>query len=83
MQYSYKTRGTCASRITFDLEDNKVHNVQFTGGCSGNTQGVAALVEGMDVDEAISRMRGIRCGSKPTSCPDQLATALEQAKSAS
>ena len=83
MQYSYKTRGTCASKITFDLEDNKVHNVQFTGGCSGNTQGVAALVEGMDVDEAISRMRGIRCGSKPTSCPDQLATALEQAKSAS
>ena len=83
MQYSYKTRGTCASKITFDLDDNKVHNVRFTGGCSGNTQGVAALVEGMDVDEAISRMRGIRCGSKPTSCPDQLATALEQAKSAS
>ena len=83
MQYSYKTRGTCASKITFELEDNKIHNVQFTGGCSGNTQGVAALVEGMDVDEAISRMRGIRCGSKPTSCPDQLAAALEQAKSAS
>lgn len=83
MQYSYKTRGTCASKITFDLEDNKIHNVQFTGGCSGNTQGVAALVEGMDVDEAISRMRGIRCGSKTTSCPDQLAAALEQAKSAS
>ena len=83
MQYSYKTRGTCASKITFELEDNKIHNVQFTGGCSGNTQGVAALVEGMDVDEAISRIRGIRCGSKPTSCPDQLAAALEQAKSAS
>ena len=83
MQYSYKTRGTCASKITFDLEGNKIHNVQFTGGCSGNTQGVAALVEGMDVDEAISRMRGIRCGSKTTSCPDQLAAALEQAKSAS
>ena len=83
MQYSYKTKGTCSSKITFDLEDNKIHNVQFTGGCSGNTQGVAALVEGMDVDEAISRMRGIRCGSKPTSCPDQLAAALEQAKSAS
>ncbi len=83
MQYSYKTRGTCASQITFEIEDNKVRNVRFTGGCSGNTQGVAALVDGMDVDEAISRMRGIRCGSKPTSCPDQLATALEQAKSAS
>ena len=83
MQYSYKTKGTCSSKITFDLEDHKIHNVQFTGGCSGNTQGVAALVEGMDVDEAISRMRGIRCGSKPTSCPDQLAAALEQAKSAS
>ena len=80
MQYSYKTKGTCSSKITFDLEDNKIHNVQFTGGCSGNTQGVARLAEGMDVDELISRLQGIRCGSKPTSCPDQLAKALLAAK---
>ena len=79
MQYSYKTRGTCASKITFELEDNKIHNVQFTGGCSGNTQGVAALVIGMTVDEAIRRLKGIQCRNG-TSCPDQLATALEEYK---
>lgn len=75
----YKTHGTCASQISFDVIDNKVRNVKFTGGCNGNTQGVAALVEGMDVNEAISRMEGIRCGFRPTSCPDQLATALKEA----
>lgn len=75
----YKTHGTCSSQISFDVIDNKVHNVKFTGGCNGNTQGVAALVEGMDVNEAISRMEGIRCGFRPTSCPDQLATALKEA----
>lgn len=79
MSYSYKTRGVCSMQINFDIEDNKVHNVKFLGGCSGNTQGVAALVEGMDVNEAISRMKGIKCGPRSTSCPDQLATALEQA----
>jgi uncharacterized protein (TIGR03905 family) len=76
----YKTKGTCSRAITFDIQNNKVTNVRFEGGCSGNTQGVAALVEGMDIDEAIHRMRGIRCGFKPTSCPDQLAIALEQYK---
>lgn len=79
MNYSYKTKGVCSMQIDFELEDNKVHNVQFVGGCSGNTQGVAALVEGMEVSEAISRMKGIKCGPRPTSCPDQLACALEQA----
>lgn len=78
--YSYKTFGTCSSQINFDIRDGKVHDVHFVGGCSGNTQGVARLVEGMDVNEAISRMKGILCGSKPTSCPDQLARALELAK---
>ena len=76
----FRTRGVCSSAIDFDVVDNKVTNVRFQGGCSGNTQGVAALVEGMNIDEAIKRMKGIKCGFKPTSCPDQLATALEQYK---
>ena len=80
MDYEYKTRGVCSRRITFSVEEGKVRNVFFDGGCNGNGKGVSALVEGMDVDEAISRMRGIRCGMKPTSCPDQLAQALEQTK---
>ena len=80
MSYQYNTRGTCSRQILFDIQDGKVHNVQFVSGCAGNTKGVAALVEGMDVDEVIARLKGIRCGMKPTSCPDQLARALEQAK---
>ena len=76
MNYSYRTKGTCSQGITFEIVDNKVHNVQFIGGCSGNTQGVSRLIEGMDVQEAISRIEGIHCGPRPTSCPDQLATAL-------
>ena len=80
MAYEYTTRGTCSRQILFDIEDGKVRNVKFISGCSGNTQGVAKLVEGMDVDEVISRLKGIRCGMKSTSCPDQLAKALEQAK---
>ncbi len=74
----YTTRGVCSRSIEFDVVDNKVTDVKFEGGCSGNTQGVAALVEGMDINEAIKRMEGIKCGFKPTSCPDQLATALKQ-----
>ena len=81
-KHTYKTRGTCSKQIDFELDGNTVHNVKFTFGCNGNTQGVAALVEGMDAKEAISRMEGIRCGFKPTSCPDQLAKALIQAKNA-
>ena len=80
MSYQYTTRGTCSRQILFDIQDGKVHNVHFVSGCAGNTKGVAALVEGMDVDEVITRLKGIRCGMKPTSCPDQLARALEQAK---
>ena len=76
----FKTQGVCSREISFEVKDNKLTNVQFVGGCSGNTQGVAALVEGMDIDEAIRRMEGIRCGFKSTSCPDQLATALKQYK---
>lgn len=76
----FRTRGTCADAITYDVQDGKVTNVSFHGGCSGNTQGVARLVEGMEIDEVISRLEGIRCGFKPTSCPDQLAQALRQYK---
>ena len=76
---TYKTKGVCSREINFEVEDNKVKNVQFVGGCSGNTQGVARLIEGMDVDEAISRIEGIQCGFRPTSCPDQLAKALREA----
>lgn len=74
----YKTSGVCSQLIEFDVVDNKVTNVKFVGGCSGNTQGVAALIEGMDINEAIKRMEGIKCGFKPTSCPDQLSKALRQ-----
>lgn len=79
---NYKTRGTCCQMIQFDVEEDIVKNVRFIGGCAGNTQGVASLVEGMNVDEVISRLKGIRCGMKPTSCPDQLALALESYKNA-
>ena len=78
----YKTRGVCASAVSFDLVDGKITGAKFTGGCSGNTQGVCALVEGMDAKEAIKRLSGIRCGFKPTSCPDQLAKALPEALNA-
>ncbi|MCR5254765.1 MAG: TIGR03905 family TSCPD domain-containing protein [Acetatifactor sp.] len=74
----YKTHGTCASAIDVEIKDDLIESVKFTGGCSGNTQGVAALVKGMSPAEAISRLKGIKCGFKPTSCPDQLALALEQ-----
>ncbi len=75
---TYKTSGTCSVAIDFDVVDGLVRNVKFTRGCSGNTQGVAALVEGMPVDEVISRLEGIQCGFKGTSCPDQLAKALKE-----
>jgi len=75
----YRTRGVCSQAIRFDINDGKIYNVQFIGGCSGNTQGVARLVEGMDAKEAIARLEGIHCGPRPTSCPDQLARALKQA----
>ncbi len=80
MQYEYKTKGTCSQKIFFEIEENKVKNVEFLGGCNGNLQGIGKLVEGMDVYEVIARLEGIHCGMKPTSCPDQLATALKQIK---
>ena len=80
MQFEYKTKGTCSQMIYFEIDDNKVHNVSYLGGCNGNLQGISKLVEGMDIDEVIARVEGIHCGSKATSCPDQLATALKQAK---
>ncbi len=80
MQFEYKTKGTCSQMIYFDIEDNKVHNVEFLGGCNGNLKGIGLLVEGMDVDEVIEKLQGVTCGMKATSCPDQLATALKEAK---
>lgn len=77
----YKTKGTCSVKISFDVEDGIVKNVRFTGGCNGNTKGIGALAEGMNIDDVISRLEGITCGLKPTSCPDQLATALKKYKS--
>ena len=82
MTYEYKTSGTCSQRILFDVEEGKVKNVQFIGGCNGNLKGIAALVDGMDVDAVIERVQGITCGMKQTSCPDQLAQALLAAKNA-
>lgn len=80
MRYEYKTKGTCSQRIEFEIEDNKLINVQYFGGCNGNLKGISKLVEGMDVDEVIARLEGTTCGMKDTSCPDQLARALKQAK---
>ena len=77
-KFTYKTKGVCSRQIELEINDNIVTEAKFIGGCSGNTQGVSALVKGMKVDEAISRLEGIRCGMKPTSCPDQLAQALKE-----
>ena len=79
---SYTPKLVCSRKIDIDLEDGIITAVKFTGGCAGNTQGVAKLLVGMTVDEAISRLEGIRCGFKPTSCPDQLAQALIKHKNA-
>jgi uncharacterized protein (TIGR03905 family) len=80
MQFEYKTQGTCSQRIFFDIQDGKVMNVQFLGGCNGNLKGIGSLVEGMDVDTVIARLEGTTCGLKATSCPDQLAKALKAAR---
>ena len=79
MEYTYIPKGVCARKITFEINDGVVNNVKFSGGCSGNTQGVAALVEGMKADEVVERLSGIRCGFKRTSCPDQMAEAIKEA----
>lgn len=74
----YKTKGVCAVAINFEIENNEVHNVSFENGCAGNTQGVARLIEGMNIHEAISRLEGVDCRGRGTSCPDQLARALKE-----
>ena len=80
MEYSYKTRGTCSREIIIDVEDDVVKSVKFVGGCHGNTQGVAKLVAGKKIDEVVSLLKGIDCNGRGTSCPDQLAKALEEIK---
>ena len=82
MEISYKTKGICARGITVEVEDGIAKRVRFDGGCNGNTQGVATLVEGMRVDDVISKLEGIKCGFKNTSCPAQLAEALKEYKNA-
>ena len=76
--FTYQTKGVCSRAIDIEIENGIVAKVTYHGGCSGNTQGVAALVQGMKVEEAVERLSGIRCGMKSTSCPDQLATALKE-----
>ena len=77
---SYKTFGTCSVQINFEVEDNIVKSVEFVGGCNGNTKGISKLVVGMNIDDVIAKLEGIRCGIRPTSCPDQLAKALKEYK---
>ena len=79
----YKTSGTCSSYIDIEVNGDVIESVAFTGGCNGNLQGISSLVKGMNIDEAIAKLSGIKCGMKNTSCPDQLATALQQIKTAS
>lgn len=79
MKYNYRTQGTCARSISFDLEDGIVKNISFEGGCNGNLKGISALAEGKKAEDIIETLAGIRCGFKSTSCPDQLARALHEA----
>ena len=82
MKITYRPKGVCSQLMDIEIEDGKIESVKVTGGCSGNLPGISSLLKGMDVDEAISRMEGIRCGVKATSCPDQIAQALKQYKNA-
>ena len=79
MTYRYRTRGTCSREISFDIEDGVVKNIRFLGGCNGNTKGIAGLAEGMDAQEGVKRLKGLDCNGRGTSCPDQLAIAIEDA----
>lgn len=79
MRYTYKTKGTCSSKIEFDIDNDVITDVTFTGGCNGNLQAVRSLVDGLTVDQIEKKIRGIRCGMKGTSCPDQLAKAVREA----
>lgn len=80
MNYTYKTKGVCSRSIKLEIEDDILKTVVFEGGCNGNTNGISKLVEGMKVDDVIAKLKGIHCGFRSTSCPDQLARALEEAK---
>lgn len=79
MEYTYRTSKTCSTEIKFEIQDNKLKNIRFIGGCNGNLKGIAALVEGMDCEEVVKRLSGITCGFKSTSCPDQLSKAVQEA----
>ena len=81
MTYTFRPRGVCSQLMEIEVEGNTLVSLRVSGGCSGNLQGISALVQGMDIDEVISKLKGIRCGFKATSCPDQLATALQHIKS--
>lgn len=76
--YTYIPNGVCSKKISFDVKDNKICNVSFVGGCNGNLQGISKLVEGMDINDVTRKLKGISCGGKGTSCPDQLATAIQE-----
>ncbi|GAA0748141.1 TIGR03905 family TSCPD domain-containing protein [Clostridium oceanicum] len=78
--YTYSPKGVCSRQITFDVVDGKVKDVKFVGGCNGNLKGIGVLIEDMPIDEAIKKLKGITCGNRPTSCPDQLSKALEEVK---
>jgi len=78
LKYTYKTHGTCSREITFEVNDGIVTNVSFYGGCNGNLQGIAKLVEGMKIEDVVEKLKGINCNGKGTSCPDQLANALTE-----
>ena len=80
MQYTNKTKGTCSTEINFEIKDDCIHNVSYTGGCNGNLKAISSLVEGQKVDTVIDKLKGITCGFKKTSCGDQLAKALEEIK---
>ena len=82
MKYNFQPRGVCSRMITLDVEDNKIKSCAFMGGCNGNLQGISSLIKGMDVDEAITKLEGIDCAGRGTSCPDQLAKALKAIKNA-
>lgn len=81
MKFQYRTQGTCSQAIEFEIDEEKrLRNIHFYGGCNGNLQGISHLVEGMPIDDVIAKLEGISCSGKPTSCPDQLARALQEAK---
>mgnify|MGYP000925367606 CR=1 FL=1 len=79
MTIKHKNKGTCSSLVEFEIKSGKIHNVRFTGGCNGNLSGISALIEGMDAKDAAKKLKGITCGPKSTSCPDQLSRAIEEA----